>query len=203
MYLETLSTGLLESNCYIIGDGSSAAVIDAGADHGEVLQILDSRHFSLKYIVLTHAHIDHVLNAGKLRDATGAKLVIHEEDAAVLGDPLLNCSALFGMNKVFGPADVLVKDGASINIGGLRLEFIHTPGHTPGSMCILAEGRLFSGDTLFRLGVGRTDLGGGDRIKLESSLKHLMRLDDTIEIYPGHGPATNIGYERRNNPMLE
>lgn len=201
MYMKTISTGLLDSNCYIIGDKNSAVVIDAGADHAEVLQILESQHLSLEYIVLTHAHIDHVLNAGKLRDAAGARVVIHEDDAPLLGDPVLNCSALFGLNKVFGPADILVKDGDSINVGGINLQFIHTPGHTPGSICVLAGNELFSGDTLFRLGVGRTDLGAGSVQKLEASLGRLMELDDSIIVYPGHGPATNIGYERRNNPL--
>lgn len=202
MYMETISTGLLDSNCYITGDEGSAFVIDAGADHRDILQILILQHLTLEYIVLTHAHADHVLNAGKLRDATGAKLVIHEYDALLLGDPLMNCSALFGFNKVFGPADICVKDRDSINVGGIKLEFIHTPGHTPGSMCILAERRLFSGDTLFRLGAGRTDFAGGDPAKLAGSLKRLAELDDSIEVYPGHGPATTIGFERRNNPFL-
>lgn len=202
MYMETISAGLLDSNCYIIEDESSAVVIDAGADHRDILQILISQHLTLEYIVLTHAHIDHVLNAGKLRDATGAKLVIHEDDALLLGDPLMNCSALFGLTKVFGPADIFVKDRDSINVGGINLEFIHTPGHTPGSMCILAGRRLFSGDTLFRLGAGRTDFPGGDPVKLAGSLKRLAELDDSTEVYPGHGPATTIGYERRNNPLL-
>ena len=203
MYMETISTGLLDSNCYIIGDAGAAVVIDAGADHGDILQVLKSRNLTLEYIVLTHAHIDHVINADKLRAATGAKLVIHEDDALLLGDPLMNCSALFGLKKVFNPADLLVKHGDSINVDSIKLELIHTPGHTPGSMCILAGRRLFSGDTLFRLGVGRTDFKGGDPVMLESSLKRLMELDDSVEVYPGHGAATNIGYERRNNPMVE
>jgi glyoxylase-like metal-dependent hydrolase (beta-lactamase superfamily II) len=144
-----------------------------------------------------------VLNAGKLRDVTGAQIVIHEDDALMLGDPALNCSAMFGLNKVFGPADILVKDGDAISVGGIKPSFIHTPGHTPGSMCVLAERRLFSGDTLFRLGVGRTDLGAGNQSKLEESVRRLMELDDSTEVFPGHGPATDIGFERRNNPFVQ
>lgn len=202
MYLETVSFGFLDSNCYIIGEAGSAAVIDAGADENEVLRKLKSRDLYLEYIILTHAHIDHALKAGKLREATGARIVIHEDDALLLGDPVLNCSALFGLNKVFGPADIFVKDGDSINVGGIRLEFIHTPGHTPGSMCVRAGNGLFSGDTLFKLGVGRTDLGAGSMQKLEASLSRLMELDDSVEVYPGHGPATKIGFERRSNPLI-
>lgn len=179
-----------------------AAVIDAGADHLDILSILESQRLSLVYIILTHAHIDHVLRADKLREATGAKIIIHENDALLLGNPVLNCSALFGLNRIFGSADIFVKDGDSVDVGGIRLEFIHTPGHTPGSMCVRAGNRLFSGDTLFRLGVGRTDFGAGDPVKLAASLKRLMELDDSIEVYPGHGPATDVGYERRNNPLL-
>ncbi len=202
MYLETISYGILDSNCYIIGDAGSAAVVDAGANDSEILRVLNSQGLNLEYIILTHAHIDHVLEAGKLREATGAKIVIHEDDALLLGDPALNCSALFGPNKVFGPADILVKDCDTLNIGGIRLRFIHTPGHTPGSMCVLAERRLFSGDTLFRLGVGRTDLGAGNQTKLEESVRRLMELDDSTEVFPGHGPATDIGFEKRNNPFI-
>ncbi len=202
MYLETISNGLLDSNCYIVGDAGSAAVIDAGVEESVVIRTLESQGVSLKYIILTHGHIDHVLMAGKLRDATGARIVIHEDDALLLGDPVLNCSAMFRLNKVFGPADVFVKDGDSISVGGIKLEFIHTPGHTPGSMCVLADRRLFSGDTLFRLGAGRTDLGAGSPAKLEASLRRLMELEDSTMVYPGHGPATDIGYERRNNPLL-
>lgn len=203
MYFKAISFGLLDSNCYIIGDAGSAAVVDAGANADAVLEALKSRSLYLEYIILTHAHVDHVLNAGKLREATGAQIVIHEDDALLLGDPVLNCSAMFGLNKVFGPADILVKDGDTISVGGVKPSFIHTPGHTPGSMCVLADQRLFSGDTLFRLGVGRTDLGAGNQMKLEGSVRRLMELDDSTEVFPGHGPATDIGFERRNNPICE
>ncbi len=202
IYFKAISFGLLDSNCYIIGDAGSAAVVDAGANAEAVLEALKSQSLHLEYIILTHAHIDHVLNADKLREATGAKIVIHEDDALLLGNPILNCSAMFGLNKVFGPADILVKDGDTICIGGVKPSFIHTPGHTPGSMCVLADRRLFSGDTLFRLGVGRIDLGAGNQTKLESSIRRLMELDDSIEVFPGHGPVTDIGFERRNNPFI-
>jgi glyoxylase-like metal-dependent hydrolase (beta-lactamase superfamily II) len=202
MYLETISYGILDSNCYIIGDAGSAAVVDAGANAEAILEALRAQTLYLEYIILTHAHIDHVLNAGKLRDATGAQIVIHEDDALLLCDPALNCSAMFGLNKVFGPADILVKDGDTIRVGGIKTSFIHTPGHTPGSMCVLAERRLFSGDTLFRLGVGRTDLGAGNQAKLEESVRRLMELDDSTEVFPGHGPETDIGFERLNNPFI-
>lgn len=238
MFLKCIDTGLLESNCYILGASGEAAVIDPGAGVHEIEHILDSNELVLKYIILTHAHIDHIMHADELRSSCGAKIAIHEEDAPLLGNPLLNGSVLFGLDRTFGNADLCVKDGGILELGcgrepdkegercagresgsghepGVRLEFIHTPGHTPGSMCILARmikaaggtgseayECLFTGDTLFRLGVGRTDLGAGDYSKLVCSLRRLMELDGDLKVYPGHGPETVISYEKRYNRFI-
>lgn len=202
MYLKRLATGMLLSNCFILGDDGEGAVIDPGVEYGEVVQNLEAQKLSLKYIILTHAHIDHIFQMEELRSACGGKVVIHEDDAPLLGNAMLNGAALFGFNKVFGEADLCVKGGDSLELGGIRLEILHTPGHTPGSMCVKAEDCLFTGDTLFRLGVGRTDLGAGDHDRLMNSLKELMKLDDSLKVYPGHGSTTDIAYERNNNMSL-
>lgn len=202
MFLKRLMTGMLSSNCYIIGDEGEAAVIDPGVEGAEIAKILEAQKLSLKYIVLTHAHIDHILSMEEVRNTCGGSVVIHEEDAALLGNAMFNGSALFGLNKVFKAADLCVKDGDTLELGGLKLEILHTPGHTPGSICVKIGNNLFTGDTLFKLGIGRTDLGAGDQDKMIQSLKKLMELEDSILVYPGHGSSTDIGYERNNNTYL-
>lgn len=192
-------TGLLSSNCYILGEGGEAAVIDPGMAAEDIKQVLSAQQLSLKYIILTHAHIDHIYKMEQLRSMCGGKVVIHNDDAPLLDNPVLNGAALFGLDTVFGEADICVKDGDTLEVGGLKLEVLHTPGHTPGSMCIRVGDELFTGDTLFRLGVGRTDLGTGDHDLLVKSLNRLMKLKDDIKVYPGHGSVTDIGYERKIN----
>lgn len=202
MFLKRIASGMLSSNCYILGDAGEAAVIDPAVEYEDVVQILEVQKLTLKYIILTHAHIDHILQMEELRRACGGKVVIHEEDAPLLGNAMFNGAALFGLNKVFEEADLLVKDGDSLELGGISLEILHTPGHTPGSICVKVGDSLFTGDTLFRLGVGRTDLGAGDQGCLMNSLKKLMKLDDHLKVYPGHGSSSDIEYERNNNTYL-
>lgn len=193
---------MLSSNCYILGEAGEAAVIDPGVEHKDIENILNEQKLSLKYIILTHAHIDHILHMEELQSACGGQIIVHEDDSPLLGNALINGAVLFGLNTVFRKADLCVKDGDSLMLGDLRLEIVHTPGHTPGSICVKVENNLFTGDTLFRLGVGRTDLGAGDHDLLMKSLKILMKLEDSIKVYPGHGSATDIGYERNNNTYL-
>lgn len=215
MIIKSALAGMLDSNCYIIEDGGEAAVIDPGADHGEIMRALGEHGLTLKYIIYTHGHIDHVCEGDMLRSLTGARVVAHEDEAPLLEDPLLNGSALFWTARKMGSADITVKDGDVLKLGNTELEIIHTPGHTPGGICVLIRsagdgGRtgkhstncVFTGDTLFRLSIGRTDLGAGDSRVLMASLDRLMELDDDVVVYPGHGPATTIGFERENNPWL-
>ncbi len=222
MFLKCLDTGMLQSNCYIIGlmgEGDNmgeAVLVDPGVDYTEVVQVLEAYRLQLKYIIMTHAHVDHIFYLNELYDNCGGKVVVHEGDAPLLRNALLNGSVMFGERKSFREADLTVKDGDLLTLDGINLKIIHTPGHTPGSMCIMAtlvgDGSaenghnvkecLFTGDTLFRLGVGRTDLGAGNRRELEASLQRLMELADGLKVYPGHGAATEIGYERGNNPFF-
>jgi len=198
-----LPTGMLVSNCYIIGDNGEGAIIDPGADADEIIAKAREAGLEIKYIILTHAHIDHMVSMDMLREKTGAKVLVHEKDAPALPNSRINGSMLFGLDRKFSEADVLLKDGDVVEVGGLKLEIIHTPGHTPGGICIKVENCVFTGDTLFRLSVGRTDLGNGDHDDLMESLTgKLMKLDDETVVYPGHGTSSTIGYERKYNPFF-
>ncbi len=220
MFFRKLDTGMLQSNCYVLGIAGEAVVIDPGVEMGVIARILKENKLTLKYIILTHGHIDHIFYVGELQEACGGKVVIHEKDATLLLDEVLNGSVMFGSDKMYKEADITVRDRDTLEIGnydslksgGIKLEFIHTPGHTPGSMCIKATeiipgaevggSCLFTGDTLFRRGVGRTDLGAGDSRQLTQSLQRLMELEDGLAVYPGHGPHSDIGYEKKNNRYI-
>ena len=202
MILKRLPTGMLASNCYIIGEDKKGVVIDPGASSEDIMEMARQANIDIEYIILTHAHVDHMISMEEIRNRIKAKVLVHQDDAKSLVDPWYNGSKLFGANKIFSPADILLKDKDIIDIGGLKLEIIHTPGHTPGSICIKTAGNLFTGDTLFRMSIGRTDLGNGDYNRLMDSIKKLMTLDDETMVYPGHGTATTIGYERKNNPFV-
>lgn len=202
MYLKIIPKGMLESNCYILGANGEAAVIDPGADVREISKVLEEQRLTLKYIILTHAHIDHILNVDELKEACGSQVVIHKEDAPLLANPILNGSLLFGSNKVFQNADLELKDLDTLMLGNSQFLFLHTPGHTPGGMCIRIDNSLFTGDTLFRRSIGRTDLGAGNPQTLTKSLRRLITLEDTLQIYPGHGPSSTIAYEKHHNPYL-
>lgn len=203
MVFKRLATGMYGSNCYIMGEGGEGVVIDPGADAGEITEAVEELKLKIKYILLTHAHIDHIVSMDKLRTSLGAKVMLHEKDAKALSNPFLNGSGLFGLKRVFNEADGLLKDGDVLEAGGLKLEIFHTPGHTSGGICIKAGNMIFTGDTLFMMSIGRTDLGDGDMDQLMDSIKNkLMKLDSDIKVYPGHGTSTTIGYERANNPFM-
>lgn len=202
MILKRLPTGMFASNCYIVGQNNKGVIIDPGAKKTNILEMVRQENLDIEYIILTHAHIDHIISMDEIREELRAKVLVHQDDSGSLLDPRYNGSKLFGVNKVFRPADILLKDKDIVDAGGLKIEIIHTPGHTPGSICVKIADNLFTGDTLFRMSVGRTDLGLGDYDQLMNSIKRLMALDDETMVYPGHGTATTIGYERKNNPFV-
>ena len=204
MIIKCLPTGMFESNCYIVGDNGEGVIIDAGVKAKYVSKLAESEGFKIKYIVLTHSHIDHICCVDELRERLGAKVAIHESEAAALTDSHLNGSALFGMGRTFKKADLLLKDGDILEAGGLKYEIIHTPGHSAGGISIKVGNNIFTGDTLFKRSIGRTDLPGGNHRNLLDSLKNkLMKFSDEITAYPGHGPKTSLGYERKNNPFVK
>jgi len=205
MILKTLIVGELETNCYILGDEASkeGMVIDSGGDFKLIEKALKELNLDVKYIVLTHGHSDHIEVLSELKKNTGAQILIHKEDAEMLSNPEKNLS-VFSYNPFSAPgADRLLKDKDKIRIGQIELEVLHTPGHTEGSISLLTDKVIFTGDLIFCGSVGRTDLPGGSYQRLLRSIqdKILDKTDDTV-IYPGHGPATSVGEERRNNPFL-
>jgi hydroxyacylglutathione hydrolase len=209
MLLKTLTVGPLACNCCIVADevARRAVVIDPGGDFSLIEEALRSSDLKVEAILHTHAHIDHVGATAPLQRATGACARVHEADLFVLG--LLNVqAAMVGI----APPDAAnmqgdLRHGTLIEVGSLRFEVIHTPGHSPGSVCLLLKSEqqsvLFSGDTLFRAGIGRSDLWGGDSDALERSIRdRLYTLDEQLRVIPGHGEQTTIGEERRSNPFV-
>lgn len=203
MIFKCIPTGMFESNCYIVGENGEGVIIDAGVRAEEVKAAVLEAGLKIKYIILTHRHCDHIVAVDELRDSLGARAAIHREDAGGLTNPRLNLSSLVGTPEVYKAAEVVLEDGDVLEAGGLKYEIIHTPGHSSGGICVKVGSLLFTGDTLFKNSVGRTDLGDGDQRKLLSSIQDkLLILDDSTEVYPGHGGATTIGAEKRNNPFL-
>lgn len=207
MFHKILPVGVLQCNCSIVGDEQSheAMVIDPGDQIEEILAILRQENLSLKYIVVTHAHIDHIGGAMKLKAATGAPILLNQNDLALM--KMLDVQATWVGMRPPGQVQVdeSVADGQSLKIGNINSTVIETPGHTEGSICILfpQEKKLIAGDTLFAGSIGRTDLPGGSFDKIMRSLRtRLLALPDDTEVIPGHGPLTSIGEERDTNPFL-
>lgn len=205
MILKKLVVGPLASNCYIVGSEATkeGMIIDPADEAEEILQSIKELGLKISLIVLTHGHPDHVGALKEIKEATGAEVAIHTDDAESLQQQSLGF--LFGLSyPAPPPPDRLLKDEDSIDIGDLHFGVLHTPGHTPGGICLLGHGVLFSGDTLFNYGIGRYDLPGGDYNELMDSLQtKLMGLPDETVVYPGHGPETTIGTERQGNPFLQ
>jgi glyoxylase-like metal-dependent hydrolase (beta-lactamase superfamily II) len=210
MIHEILPVGMLQCNCSVLGDETTheAIVVDPGDDIEEILAILARHELRLQYIVITHAHIDHIGGAKRLKDATGAPLYLNERDVELY--QLMGEQAHFigAPTPEITKVDALLREGDEIHCGGIRAGVIETPGHTPGSVCLLVPNRerttLIAGDTLFAGSIGRTDLWGGNYRQILRSLKEkLLPLDDAIVVVPGHGPMTTIGDERESNPFLQ
>lgn len=204
---EVIPVGLLGCNCSILGDPVTheAIVVDPGDDISEITAILDRHKLKVKAIAITHAHIDHIGGAGKLRALTGAPIYMNEADS-FLAERLDEQAAWLGMEHVDNPGiDTPAKDGDVIRVGGIEAQVIHTPGHTPGSISLFLphQQKLIAGDTLFRRSIGRTDLPGGDSAKIASSIRgKLYTLPDSTIVYPGHGETTDIGSEKRANAFV-
>jgi hydroxyacylglutathione hydrolase len=207
MIHEILPVGPLQCNCSVIGDETTreAIVIDPGDQIEDVLALIEKHNLQVKQIVITHAHIDHVGGAMKLRVATGAPILLNQNDYALL--KMLDVQAAWIGMKNPGKVEIdgSVGQADTIQAGSLTANVIHTPGHTEGSVCLYfpAESKLIAGDTLFAGNIGRTDLPGGSMEKIIDSLhEKVMALPDDTLVVPGHGPLTTIGEERESNPFL-
>ena len=207
MIRETFQVGMLGCNCSILADehAREAVVIDPGDDVEAIMQRLKALQLKVKAIVHTHAHIDHVGATAALARNTGAPTYLHNGDK-LLHDMLHVQAQVLGIPEPErGPMDHALVDEGVISFGTYELGVIHTPGHTPGSVCFNVVGHdlCFSGDTLFRSSVGRTDLWGGDSTELMKSIRNkLYSLNSAVEVVPGHGPNTTIDRERRTNPFV-
>lgn len=205
--IETVSVGFFQTNVYLLGDKTTkdAVIIDPGDEQELLIGLLKKHRLNLKYILLTHGHIDHVGAVKELKDSTGATIVMHKEDT-FLYENLQRQASLFCMDSpAVAEIDSLLDEGEEeIMLGNNKCIVIHTPGHSPGSVSYYIPDMLFTGDTLFRDGVGRTDLWGGSYDALGDSIRGLLlNLDDAIKVYPGHGPETTIGREKRENPFIK
>ncbi len=207
MILFTLPVGLIQTNCYVVGceETRQAAVVDPGGNPEQILAQIKAHDLTLKVVLNTHAHFDHTDANGALVRATGASLALHPADLRLL--QASGGAALFGVRaEPSPPPDKELQDGDRIQVGNIEFQVLHTPGHTPGHVCFYEEkqGALFDGDVLFYRGVGRTDLPGGDWQQLMDSIQRvLFALPDEVVVYPGHGPETTIGDEKKLNPWLQ
>ena len=198
----SVSVGPLMTNCYVLGCSvtKDAVIIDPGDDLKKIKKLIDQLNVVPKAIILTHGHYDHI---GCIDDFD-LPVYIHEDDAEMLFDGAKNLSSLFGDGISFAPEIIRLKDGQVVKLGKLSLKILHTPGHTRGGICISVNEILFSGDTLFCHAIGRTDLPGGSFEHIRDSIinKIMNHCSDSVEVYPGHGPATTIRQERQGNIFL-
>jgi hydroxyacylglutathione hydrolase len=205
LIIKELAVGPIMANCFIVGceRTKSAVVIDPGDEANKILMALAQSKLTVKYILNTHGHFDHVGGNQKMKDATQAEILIHKADAPMLA-MLSSFGASFGLNVDNSPpADRTIDEGDKITFGDITLTVIHTPGHSPGGVSFYTDGIVFVGDTLFAGSIGRTDFPGGDFNTLISSIKNkLFPLGDEVKAYTGHGPSTTIGEEKRYNPFL-
>ena len=208
MIHEILPVGPLQCNCSVIGDEASreAIVIDPGDDIEDVLALVRKHQLQVKQIVVTHAHIDHVGGAMKLRAATGGPILLNQNDYALLKMLDVQAAWIGVATPERVETDQNLADADTVKAGSLAAQVLHTPGHTEGSVCLYfpAEKKLIAGDTLFAGSIGRTDLPGGSYEKILHSLhQRVLALPDETVVIPGHGPVTTIGQERESNPFLQ
>ena len=204
--IKSVVVGPVDVNCYVLKDKATGkgAVIDPGGHVERIMSLINDMKADIAEIIITHGHFDHIGALDELRNAVGCGASIHELDAEMLLKSRKNLSIFMGTDASFRPAERLLKDGDVIRFGESFLKVIHTPGHTAGGICLYDGDKvLFSGDTLFAGSVGRSDFPGGDHYQLiESVVKALAEVKNETVVYPGHGPETGMGYERKTNPFL-
>ena len=208
MILRILSGSMMGANCYIVGSEKTkeGLIIDPGEDAPNILNEVKRASLSVSTIVATHSHFDHIGALAQVKESTGAKFAIHSHEATSLRGQSRMPFRFLGSRQPTPDPDRLLEEGDTVNIGDLSFTVLHTPGHSPGGICLLGEGVVFTGDTLFNFGIGRADFGGhgvGYEILLQSIKEKLLSLPEDTVVYPGHGPKTTIGVERDWNPFLQ
>ena len=205
MILETIVVGPMQVNCYVLAlsENSSAIIIDPGDQARKIKQVLDKYRLEPAFIINTHGHYDHI----GCDDKFGVPVYIHKDDLPLLRDSRLNLSGVFSLGYTVKSEIIKLEEGEIIKSDGIELEVMHIPGHTPGGISLLIKKpdrkAVFTGDTLFCQGIGRSDLDGGNESLLIKSIKEkLLILSDDTVVYPGHGPSSTIGEEKKNNPFL-
>ncbi len=207
MTFDIIVVGHLGVNCFVLGCEQTGigVVVDPGADGDEILALVAKRGLTIKKIINTHGHFDHIGANKLLKDTTGAELLIHDGDTPYLGRAA-EVATMYGLRADNSPApDRFLTDGLELTFGNCRMTVLHTPGHTPGGCCLYfpEEGKVITGDTLFAESVGRTDLPGGSSETLIASIRtKLLPLPEATIVYPGHGQESSIGHEKRHNPYL-
>jgi glyoxylase-like metal-dependent hydrolase (beta-lactamase superfamily II) len=203
--VKTLAVGPIMANCFVLGCGKTAeaAVIDPGDEPDRILATLADNNLTAKLIINTHGHFDHVGANRKLKEATGAPILIHALDTPMLSQ-LASSAAAWGMAAENSPPpDREIEDGDQVNFGDITLTVLHTPGHTPGGISLYTDTEVFVGDTLFAGSIGRTDFAGGSFETLKNSIQQkLFTLNEDLIVYPGHNNPTTIGTEKRTNPFV-
>ena len=208
MIFETIVVGHLAVNCFILGCETTreAVIVDPGADAQRILDVVKKLDLKVRYVINTHGHFDHVGGNSKVVAATGAPLLVHEADIPFLSRAS-DVAVMYGLQAENSPAPAeFLKEGMTISFGTCSIKVLHTPGHTPGGCCLYleSEGKVITGDTLFADSVGRTDFPGSSHEALITGIREkLLVLPDETAVYPGHGPATTIGHERRHNEYLQ
>jgi len=210
MIIKRFVVGDLETNCYLVSctKTKEALIIDPGfnrkTEADAILKEIDRQGLHVKFVVNTHGHHDHISGNGAIKEATGALILIHELDAPMLEVSAKNLSQMFGFNVISPPADRTLRDGDIVQAGAVELRVLHTPGHSRGSICLLGDNVVFTGDTLFAGSIGRTDFPGSSYKDIMHSLKSkLMTLPNSVKVYPGCGPTSTMGEEKRGNPFLQ
>lgn len=203
MLIRNITVGPLQANCFIIGDETSrqAIVIDPGDEPDLIMDVINENRLEVSYIVCTHGHFDHVGAVSDIKEKTGAKVIIHKDEIEIY-HAARDMAAFWGYEVERLPEpDMLVDDGDRIGVGNTNFTILHTPGHSPGGICLYGDDIIVTGDTLFAGSVGRTDFYGGDMNKLRESFNRLMSLPDETRVLPGHGPDSTIGIEKKDNPF--